>query len=440
MNSPEELWLEALQIMKNNMSDTVVNTWFDDAKAIDFLGDKMVVYMTTPFKKDFIVSRYMGNLEAAFHTLLGENCEISFTFLCGEKELAAYQSSKKANFSNDFYCHEFTFDNFVIGNSNKFAHAAAVAVAHSPARAYNPLFIYGGSGLGKTHLLYAIVGYIQSHSPDARIVYIKGDDFTNDFVSAIQVNKSMEFREKYRRADLLLVDDIQFIAGKERTQEEFFHTFNSLYESGKQIVMTSDRPPKEISLLEDRLRTRFESGLITDIQPPEFETRMAIIKNKASHMGLSLSQEIVEYVANNITSNVRQLEGTVKKIYAFSDLMKDEIDISTVERAIQDILKEHPGMRPTAEFIISEVSNYFTIPTKELLGQKREREIVQARQIAMYLIRQLTDLSLPDIGKEVGKKEHSTVLHAIKKVEERLSKDENFSGIVKSISANIANH
>jgi chromosomal replication initiator protein len=440
MNSPEELWQSALSILKNTMSDTVVNTWFDDSKAIDFLGDKIIVYTPTSFKKDFILSRYINQLTDAFHALLGESVTVSFDFLAGETELSSYNSLKSKNTSFTFGNNDFSFDTFVIGNSNKFAHAAAVAVAHSPARAYNLLFIYGGSGLGKTHLLYAIVGYTRENMPDSRIVYIKGDDFTNDFISAIQINKSMEFREKYRMADLLLVDDIQFIAGKERTQEEFFHTFNSLYESGKQIVMTSDRPPKEIALLEDRLRTRFESGLITDIQPPEFETRMAIIKNKANHMGLELSQEIVEYIATNITSNVRQLEGTVKKIYAFSDLMKDNVDITTVERAIQDILKEHPGMRPTPEFIISQVCNYFSVSEKEILGQKRERDIVQARQITMYLIRQMTDLSLPDIGKAVGNKEHSTVLHSIKKVEDNLQKNEEFSNIVKSISSNIINN
>ena len=319
------------------------------------------------------------------------------------------------------------------------AFAAAQAVAQNPAQNYNPLFIYGDSGLGKTHLIYAIAHVIRSRNRNARIAYVKGDDLTNELVAAIQAGpaKSAEMREKYRQADLLLVDDVQFIAGRKQTQEEFFHTFNTLYESGKQIVLTSDRPPHEMTQLEDRLMTRFEWGLLVDVSPPDFETRMAIVKNKAAMMGLDLPDKIASYIAENVTANVRQLEGTVNKIKAYKDLLGSTADEETVNRAIQDMLKRSNEYIPSPSAIIDYICKYYNLEEAVLRGQQRNRDAVLARQIAMYLIRSMTNLSLDDIGREFGNRDHSTVIHSLDKVEEQMKKSPTFAETVKEIKTNI---
>ena len=331
---------------------------------------------------------------------------------------------------------EFTFDRFVVGPSNRLACSAAKAVADAPGQHYNPLFIYGDSGLGKTHLLYAIAHVIRSKAPGSKIVYIKGDEFINDFIDAVRSGKAGDFRTKYREADLLLVDDIQFVAGKEETQNEFFHTFNTLYESKKQIVLTSDRPPYEMAKLDDRLRTRFEWGLMVDVQPPDLETRIAIIKNKALQLGFAMDDTIASYIAGNITANVRQLEGTVKKIKAFHDLEGTPIDKSTVDRAVQDMSKSSEFII-TADSIIKEICRYFRLEEDQIRGQSRNRDAVNARQIAMYLIRRMTNLSLSGTGAEFGGRDHTTVIHSIEKVEEKMSKDPRFAETVKAIITNI---
>ena len=327
----------------------------------------------------------------------------------------------------------------MVGPSNKLAYAAAQAVAQNPAQNYNPLFIYGDSGLGKTHLIYAIAHVIRQRNSAARIAYVKGDDLTNELVAAIQAgpSKSAEMREKYRQADLLLVDDVQFIAGRKQTQEEFFHTFNTLYESGKQIVLTSDRPPHEMTQLEDRLMTRFEWGLLVDVSPPDFETRMAIVKNKAAMMGLELPDKIVSYIAENVTANVRQLEGTVNKIKAYKDLLGSTADEETVNRAIQDMLKRSNEYIPSPSAIIDYICKYYNLDESVLRGQQRNRDAVLARQIAMYLIRSMTNLSLDDIGREFGNRDHSTVIHSLDKVEEQMKKSPTFAETVKEIKTNI---
>ena len=327
----------------------------------------------------------------------------------------------------------------MVGPSNKLAYAAAQAVAQNPAQNYNPLFIYGDSGLGKTHLIYAIAHVIRQRNRNARIAYVKGDDLTNELVAAIQAGpaKSAEMREKYRQADLLLVDDVQFIAGRKQTQEEFFHTFNTLYESGKQIVLTSDRPPHEMTQLEDRLMTRFEWGLLVDVSPPDFETRMAIVKNKAAMMGLDLPDKIASYIAENVTANVRQLEGTVNKIKAYKDLLGSTADEETVNRAIQDMLKRSNEYIPSPSAIIDYICKYYNLDEAVLRGQQRNRDAVLARQIAMYLIRSMTNLSLDDIGREFGNRDHSTVIHSLDKVEEQMKKNPTFAETVKEIKTNI---
>ena len=314
--------------------------------------------------------------------------------------------------------------------------SAARAVADAPGQHYNPLLIYGDSGLGKTHLLYAIAHVIREKNPGFRILYIKGDEFINDFIESVRSGKASDFRTKYREADLMLVDDIQFVAGKVETQNEFFHTFNTLYESKKQIVLTSDRPPHEMAQLDDRLRTRFEWGLMADVQPPVLETRIAILKNKAAQLGFVLSDEIAHYIASKITANVRQLEGTVKKIKAFRDLDGVEINRETVDRALQDMSRSSEFII-TPEVITREVCRYFRIEEDQIKGQSRSRDCLNARQIAMYLIRRLTSLSLDETGQLFGGRDHSTVYNSVGKVEKRMKSDSNYAGTVKAIITNI---
>ncbi|MDO5549079.1 MAG: chromosomal replication initiator protein DnaA [Eubacteriales bacterium] len=429
MNTPSDIWKLVLGLLQKDLTPVTMDAWFSDLTAVEFRDDQFVLHTPDSFKQEIIEKRYLENIRQALHELFSADIEVLIT--TGE---FIKNNQKKEKSSED----EYTFEQFIVGSSNKFAHAAATAVANNPGRSYNPLFIYGQSGLGKTHLLYAIASAVSSTYPNDRIIYIKGEDFTNELINSIQTARVQEFRDKYRSSDILLVDDIQFIAGKDSTQEEFFHTFNTLYESKKQIVLTSDRPPKEINLLEDRLQTRFEWGLIADIQPPDYETRIAIIRMKADSLGIELSNEIADYIANTITANVRQLEGTVKKIKALHELMGRDIDKSLAEEAIADIFKENPGMKPTPEMILREVSNFYTIPVEKLRGSGRSRDMVQPRQVAMYLVRKLTDYSLPEIGK-VFSRDHTTVLHSINKVEEYLKTTSEMENIIKTLIANIRN-
>ena len=318
-------------------------------------------------------------------------------------------------------------------------YAAARAVAEKPAEHYNPLFIYGDSGLGKTHLLYAIAHQVRQRQPEARIVYIKGDDFTNELIASIREGKNAEFREKYRQSTLLLVDDIQFIAGKKQTQEEFFHTFNTLYESGRQIVLTSDRPPREMTQLEDRLQTRFEWGLMVDVAPPDFETRLAIIKNKAALLGVQLPDDISSFIAENLTANVRQIEGALNKLLAYRDLLGNQVDGEAVSRAVKDMLKKYNEFVPSPALIIEYICRYYDVDEEQVRGQGRKRDLMEARQTAMYLIRRMTNLSLNDIGKEFGDRDHTTVLHSLDQVEKKMRSDPAYAEKVKEITTNINN-
>ena len=333
---------------------------------------------------------------------------------------------------------DFTFDSFIVGGSNRIAHGAAVAVAKQPGYTYNPLFLYGPPGVGKTHLLYAIANEIRRKNPDVNIVYIRGDQFTIDLVDAIRTGKNIEFRSKYREADLFLVDDIQFIAGKETTQEEFFHTFNKLYEEHKQIVLTSDRKPDDMLTLEERLRSRFLWGLTVDINPPDYETRMAIVKDKAEKMGLDLKEDVCNFIASNITNNVRQIEGTMKKIIAYRDLDNMPMDLPNISRAIGDMIKTEGSALPTPNLIISQVCKFYNVDEAVLRGTQRTKGIAEARQVAIYLVRQLTKLSTPDIGQEFGGRDHTTVLHSINKVDTELkNKNVTMQNTIRDITANI---
>ena len=432
MNSPADIWAKVLTLMEGEMTATTINTWFDDAIAVSLDEDTFVLHTPSNFKRDIIVSRYVPAIQKALHELFSADFKVT---VLGEGELEGYGKPADETFLPG--TEEYTFERFVVGASNKFAHAAALAVAERPAQTYNPLFIYGESGLGKTHLLYAIAHKIHAGNPNFRIVYIKGDSFTNELIQAIREGRNQEFREKYRYADVFLMDDVQFIAGKESSQEEMFHTFNTLYEAGRQIVFTADRPPKEMLRLEDRLKTRFEWGLLADIQPPDYETRMAIIKNKAIRMGVELPEEVLIYVAENITSNVRQIEGTVKKILAFRDLLGNNVDASSVTRAVRDMFKETSDILPTAEVIIEEVGKFYDIDPQAIRGQGRTKATSWARHIAIYLTRHMTKLSLKDIGKEFDNRDHTTILHSIDRVEKQCKSDPETNEVIKDIRSNI---
>ena len=432
MNPAAEVWEKVKALMGAEMTSTTLNTWFDDTEALALEEDRLVLYSPTRFKRDIIASRYLSPIQGALHELFSADLQVT---VLTEGERGSLEKPKTGVFLPG--TEEYTFDRFVVGSSNKFAHAAARKAAENPGLSYNPLFIYGESGLGKTHLLYSIAHAIHADHPDYKIIYVKGDAFTNELVAAIREGRTQEFRDKYRRADVFLMDDVQFIAGRDSTQEEMFHTFNTLYELKKQIVFTSDRPPKEMLRLEDRLKTRFEWGLLADIIPPDYETRTAIIKSKAIRMGMELPDYIIQLIAETITANVRQIEGTVNKIMAFQDLNGDKVDKNTVIRAVKDIFKEKSDILPTADVIIQEVCNFYNLEPSLLRGQGRSKDISLARQIAMYQIRRMTNLSLKEIGAEFGGRDHSTVLNALNRVEDLVKTDPEKAEIIKDITTNI---
>ena len=434
MNSLSDVWQNVLDHMAEQLSETTIRTWFDEVSVVTMVDSAFVLHCSNGFKKNTIEARFMRYIKDALRDIFSADFEIK---LLDDEQLAAYHRVTPDHPGDLANSDGFTFETYVVGPQNKLAYAAARAVAERPAENYNPLFIYGDSGLGKTHLLYAIAHLLKKRQPEARIVYIKGDDFTNELIASIREGQNREFREKYRQATLLLVDDIQFIAGKQQTQEEFFHTFNTLYESGKQIVLTSDRPPQEMMQLEDRLRTRFEWGLMVDVAPPDFETRLAIIKNKAAMLGVTLPDEVSDYIAENVTANVRQIEGTLNKILAYRDLLGDTVDEQAVGRAVKDMLKKSNEYIPSPQVIITYICKYYNLDEDVLRGQNRGRDVVNGRQIAMYLIRRMTNLSLSDIGKEFGGRDHTTVLHSLDKVEKQMRSDPAFAEVVKEITTNI---
>ena len=433
MYSSAYVWAKVLSYLEEQLTSITVSTWFDDAEVVELNEQELILYSPTEFRREIIRRRCTDHIQDALKEIFNSEAKL---VVFGDEELNVYKSKGAGNNSMDFNP-QFTFDNFVVGPSNRFAHGAAIAVSNQPGQTYNPLFIYGPPGVGKTHLLYAIANGIRKNNPNANIVYIKGDQFTNELITAIQSGKNIEFRSKYREADLFLIDDIQFIAGRDSTQEEFFHTFNKLYEENKQIVMTSDRKPSDMLTLEDRLRTRFEWGLLASIEAPDYETRMAIIKTKAVSLGLELPDDVCNYIAVNVTNNVRQIEGTVKKIMAYRDLNNMPLDLPNISRAIDDMFKSEGNALPTPSLIINQVCNFYSIDETVLRGTLKNKGTAEARQVAIYLIRQLTNLSTPDIGKEFGK-DHSTIIHSIKKVENALkSGDEQLRNHIRDITANI---
>ena len=415
----------ALERLERDFPPSSLSAWFDDATVVSFTDNRLVLRSPVQFKKEFIDHKFIEPLQNALYELTGD--QITVVVVTGE-----YTAPTTSTSPYDDY----TFERFIVGSSNKFAHAAALAVAQRPAAENNPLFIYGNSGLGKTHLMYAIANVLRRTHPEFRIIYVKGEDFTNELITAIQEGNVQAFRNKYRMVDLLLLDDVQFIAGKERTQEEFFHTFNALYEAKKQIVLTSDRPPKEINTLEDRMKTRFEWGLLADIQPPDFETRIAIIRDKAVKMGVELPDDVSTYIAENIQANIRQLEGAVKKIKAMHELMGERITVSLAEDAIDALRTENPGLNPTPERIMEAVANYFYIPVEQMISQNRSKDVAYPRQMAMYMIRQELEYSFPDIAK-IFKRDHTTVMHACNKIEEERRHSREAEEVIKKLHNNI---
>ena len=440
-----QLWEDSLKLIKSEMSDVSFNTWMKSCEPSSMSEDTIEIIVPNEFTKDILEKRYESLVANAIQSVCSKLYKIKF-LLASElhNQTKEYEEAEKGNNQNKNVVvndelsatlnPKYTFNSFVIGNSNRFAHAASLAVAEAPAKAYNPLFIYGGVGLGKTHLMHAIGHYILQNNPKAKVEYVSSEKFTNELINAIKHDKNEEFRNKYRKVDVLLIDDIQFIAGKEGTQEEFFHTFNALHDANKQIILSSDRPPKEIPTLEDRLRSRFEWGLIADIQEPDFETRMAILKKKADVEKLNVANEVMVYIASKIKSNIRELEGALIRIVAYSSLTNKEITVDLASEALKDIISKKQSKNITINLIQDVVASYYNLKIDELKSQRRTRNIAYPRQIAMYLSRKLTDMSLPKIGEEFGGRDHTTVIHAYEKISDNLNSDENLQHTIDEIT------
>lgn len=428
MDSFAELWEMVKEECKNQVSESIYNVWFKDMELVSFDDNKVVIALSD-FKRKIVESRFMDKLESSFKNVIGFDIQIILVDV--EKAVPV-----KAEETEDALTDEDTFDSFIVGASNKFAYAAANAVANDPGGKYNPLFIHGNSGLGKTHLLNAIAHQVKLTHPEANIVYTRGESFTNELVKYIGQKSTEAFHDKYRNADILLVDDVQFIAGKDSTQEEFFHTFNALYQAGNQIVLTSDRPPKEIALLEDRLRNRFEWGLMADIQSPDLETRMAIIKRKAEVLNFDLPDDIVQYIAEKLKNNIRQLEGAVKKMQAFVTMQGMPVNIMTAQTAIKDIIVDNSPTPVTINKIVTEVARTYGADSADIYSKKQNAQTTEMRQMAMYIVREMTGLSTKLIGREFNR-DHSTVVYSLDKFTKRYHEDSKLRSVVDNIIKNI---
>lgn len=419
-------WQQVLQILEQQLPPRTVEVWFRQARPLALKQHTLILAVPNEFARDYIQSRFSPLLQATLERVFQRYVNVQLIALPpGEEEGSFFLGAAVAP-ENEELCYlnpKYTFDTFVVGNSNRFAHAACLAVAQAPAKAYNPLFIYGGVGLGKTHLMQAIGHYVRQHMPHYRVMYVSSEKFTNELINAIHDNDTVSFRNKYRNIDVLLIDDIQFLAGKERTQEEFFHTFNALYEASKQIIISSDRPPKEIPTLEERLRSRFEWGLITDIQPPDLETRVAILRKKASLENIHLPDDIMLFIAQKIDSNIRELEGAFIRVAAYAAFTEQELTVETVEKILKEALNLAKPKPITVHLIQEKVAAYFNLKVEDFKSKRRTRDLAYPRQIAMYLARELTDTSLPKIGEAFGGRDHTTVLHAWEKISQDLQED-----------------
>lgn len=447
-----ELWNQTLKVIETKISKPSFETWLKSTQISSLAGDTIIVVAPNEFARDWLNSRYLNIIQDALYEIIGEKLEIKVTIPSSTQEdedpllenlqYNAMNNNIPINSENELVSRlnpKYIFDTFVIGSGNRFAHAASLAVAEAPAKAYNPLFIYGGVGLGKTHLMQAIGNYVIEHNINSKVLYISSEKFTNEFINSIRDNKTVEFRNKYRNIDVLLIDDIQFLAGKEQTQEEFFHTFNALHDANKQIIISSDRPPKEIPTLEDRLRSRFEWGLITDIQPPDLETRIAILKKKARAEKLDIPDNVINYIANQINTNIRELEGALIRIVAYSSLINKDMNVELAAEALKDIIPSAQPRMISIELIQQIVAKYYNIKIEDIIGKKRNQSIVLPRQIAMYLTRELTDNSLPKIGDEFGGRDHSTVIHSYDKIKNQSEIDDNLKNTIQNLIKKIKN-
>jgi len=441
MNMPiSGLWPRVLDLLRNELTEISFNTWIKTIEPLSVNSDAIELGVPTEFNKGILESRYLTLISNAVKQITSKDLEVRITI--PSQEPAAARSQQAETSASDETCNsilnpKYTFDTFVIGNGNRLAHAASVAVAEAPAQAYNPLFLYGGVGLGKTHLMHAIGHYILAQNPSSKVLYVSSEKFTNELINAIKDDRNEEFRGKYRNIDVLLIDDIQFIGGKERTQEEFFHTFNALYEANKQIIISSDRPPKEITTLEDRLRSRFEWGLTADIQSPDLETRIAILKKKAQLENISIPNDVLAFIADKVVSNIRELEGALNRVIAYSSLTETEISVDLCAEALKEILAASNNRVIDTRHIIESVARYFDLRPEEFLSQKRNRNISYPRQIAMYLCRDILGLSLPKIGEEFGGRDHTTVIHAIQKIEEDMNSNQETKRTIEELKRNV---
>ncbi len=434
-----DLWNKTLDLLKTELTEISFNTWINSIEPLSLTANSINLGVPDEFNKGILESRYLKLIKNAVKQLTYKEYAINILIPSQEdvKRNVVESSSNSDEQVISVLNPKYTFDTFVVGNSNRFAHAASLAVAETPAKAYNPLFLYGGVGLGKTHLMQAIGHYILTQNPSQKVLYVSSEKFTNELINAIKDDKNEEFRSKYRNIDVLLIDDIQFIGGKERTQEEFFHTFNALYESNKQIILSSDKPPKEIKTLEERLRSRFEWGLIADIQPPDLETRIAILRKKAQLEMLDVPNDIMVFIADNIASNIRELEGALNRVIAYASLTQSEISIELATEALKDMLSNNKTKVIDSNLIKEVVARYYNIRVDEFKSKKRNREISYPRQIAMYLCRELTDMSLPKIGDEFGGRDHTTVIHACEKISEDIDTNSETRRAIMELKKNI---
>ena len=450
MDAIKENWTTVKEAVRReySLSDISYHTWVEPLEFHNVVNDvvSIIIPSDQAHALNYISSKYKSFFQVTITEMFDHPYDINFILEKdvkaeepAENEMAVPNQIYGINYEDAHLNPKYKFDTFVVGSNNKFAHSASLAVAESPGEVYNPLYLYGGPGLGKTHLMHSIGHFILEQDPDKKVLYVTSEEFTNEVIESIRSGNAAsmtKLREKYRNVDVLMVDDVQFVIGKESTQEEFFHTFNALYEAKKQIVLTSDRPPKEINTLEERMKTRFEWGLLADIQPPDFETRIAIIRDKAVKMSIELPDEVSNYIAENIQSNIRQLEGAVKKIKAMHELMGERITVSLAENAIDALRTENPGLNPTPERIMEAVANYFYIPVEQMISQNRSKDVAYPRQMAMYMIRQELEYSFPDIAK-IFKRDHTTVMHACNKIEEERKNSRETEDVIKKLHNNI---
>jgi chromosomal replication initiator protein len=433
MTNLDNLWEKALESIAAFLSKPSFETWLKPTKPISLEGNLLIIEVPNDFARDWLESRYNPLLTTTIRELVNEDLDLKFVTPSQDhieiKNQTVTPTLPQPNQLNSKY----TFESFVVGEGNRFAHAASLAVAEASGKAYNPLFLYGGVGLGKTHLMHAIGHYVLKTHPEYRVAYVSSEKFTNDLINAIRYNRTTQFRDTYRNVEVLLVDDIQFFAGKESTQEEFFHTFNSLHESGRQIVISSDRPPKEIPTLEDRLRSRFEWGLITDIQAPDLETRIAILRKKASIENWHLPNDVVVNVANQINSNIRELEGALIRIIAYASFHNKQITLELANEVLKDVITSTKTGGVSIPLIQKMVAEFFNIEVDDIKAHRRTKNITFPRQIAMYLVRELTDFSLPKIGEEFGGRDHTTVIHSYEKIQELIKSDPEINRIIKDL-------